>query len=61
MPIKDTVVRWLTVTMSGMRDNSVRRPRSGLCAMVVEDESELAALVGSYREHDAFEVTLSVD
>jgi len=29
--------------------------------MVVEDERELAALVGSYLERDGFEVTLSVD
>lgn len=34
------------------------RPRSGLRAMVVEDETELAALVGSYLERDGFEVTL---
>ena len=44
-----------------MTDNSARRPRSGLRAMVVEDETELAALVGSYLERDGFEVTLSVD
>ncbi|HZJ04350.1 MAG TPA: response regulator transcription factor [Nocardioidaceae bacterium] len=44
-----------------MTDNSARRPRSGLRAMVVEDERELAALVGSYLERDGFEVTLSVD
>ena len=37
------------------------RPRSGLRAMVVEDETELAALVGSYLERDGFEVTLSHD
>lgn len=35
------------------------RPRSGLRAMVVEDEAVLAALVGSYLEHDGFEVTLT--
>lgn len=37
------------------------RPRSGLRAMVVEDETELAALVGSYLERDGFEVTLVHD
>ena len=37
------------------------RPRSGRRAMVVEDETELAALVGSYLERDGFEVTLSHD
>lgn len=40
---------------------SGRRPRSGLRAMVVEDETELAALVGSYLERDGFTVTLSYD
>ena len=34
---------------------------SGLRALVVEDETELAALVGSYLERAAFEVTLSYD
>ena len=47
--------------MSGMTVNSARRHRSGLRAMVVEDETELAALVGSYLERDGFEVTFSVD
>ena len=37
------------------------RPRSGLRALVVEDETELAALVGSYLERDGFEVALSYD
>ena len=37
------------------------RPRSGLRAMVVEDETELAALVGSYLERDGLEVTLIHD
>ena len=37
------------------------KPRSGLRAMVVEDETELAALVGSYLERDGFEVTVSHD
>jgi DNA-binding response OmpR family regulator len=37
------------------------KPKSGLRAMVVEDETELAALVGSYLERDGFEVTVSHD
>lgn len=37
------------------------RPHSGLRAMVVEDETELAALVGSYLERDGLEVTLVHD
>ena len=34
---------------------------SGLRALVVEDEGDLAALVGSYFERDGFEVTISPD
>jgi DNA-binding response OmpR family regulator len=37
------------------------RPRSGLRALVVEDEQEIAELVGSYLEHDGFEVTVVHD
>lgn len=37
------------------------RPRSGQRAMVIEDEAELAAVVGSYLERDGFEVTLVHD
>ena len=37
------------------------RPGSGQRAMVVEDEPELASLVGSYLERDGFEVTISHD
>ena len=37
------------------------RPASGLRALVVEDEAELAGLVGSYLERDGFEVTLAYD
>lgn len=37
------------------------RPRSGLRAMVVEDEAALAALVGSYLEHEGFDVTIAND
>lgn len=37
------------------------RPRPGLRALVVEDETELAALVGSYLELAGFGVTLSHD
>jgi DNA-binding response OmpR family regulator len=43
--------------MGGMDMGS--RPMSGLRAMVVEDEAELAALVGSYLERDGFEVTIA--
>jgi DNA-binding response OmpR family regulator len=38
-----------------------RRPPSGLRALVVEDEQELAALLGSYLEHDGFEVSVVHD
>lgn len=37
------------------------RPGSGSRAMVVEDETELAAVVGSYLERDGFEVALVHD
>ena len=37
------------------------RHRAGLRAMVIEDEPELAALVGSYFARDGFEVTVSHD
>lgn len=37
------------------------RPRLGLRAMVVEDETQLARLLGSYLERDGFEVTLVHD
>jgi len=37
------------------------RPRSGLRALVVEDEQKLAELLGSYLEHDGFEVTVVHD
>ncbi len=37
------------------------RPRSGLRAMVVEDETRLAGLIGSYLERDGFEVSLVHD
>lgn len=36
-------------------------PRSGLRALVVEDEKELAELIGSYLEHDGFEVRVVHD
>lgn len=36
-------------------------PRTGLRALVVEDETHLAALVGSYLERSGFEVRLSYD
>ncbi|MEO7941919.1 MAG: response regulator transcription factor [Marmoricola sp.] len=44
-----------------MSDKIPLRPVSGLRAMVVEDETELAALVGSYLERGGFEVTLCHD
>jgi len=47
--------------MGRMTDEIPRRPASGLRAMVVEDETELAALVGSYLERGGFEVTLCSD
>jgi DNA-binding response OmpR family regulator len=37
------------------------RPSSGHRAMVVEDESELATLIGNYLERDGFEVTIAND
>ena len=37
------------------------RPPSGVRALVVEDETELAALVGSYLERAGFEVVLSYE
>lgn len=37
------------------------RPPSGLRALIVEDEQALAELVGSYLEHDGFEVTVVHD
>jgi hypothetical protein len=42
--------------MGCMTDEIPRRPAAGLRAMVVEDEIELAALVGSYLERGGFEV-----
>ena len=36
-------------------------PRSGLRALVVEDEKELAELIGSYLERDGFEVSVVHD
>lgn len=37
------------------------RPRMGLRAMVVEDEKELARVLGSYLERDGFDVTIAHD
>jgi DNA-binding response OmpR family regulator len=37
------------------------RPKRGLRAMVVEDEQELARVLGSYLERDGFDVTLAHD
>jgi DNA-binding response OmpR family regulator len=47
--------------MGCMTDEIPRRPAAGLRAMVVEDEIELAALVGSYLERGGFEVALCYD
>ena len=44
----------------GDRD-PVARPRSGLRALVVEDESSLATLLGNYLERDGFEVSVVLD
>ncbi|MCY7326641.1 MAG: response regulator, partial [Microbacteriaceae bacterium] len=44
-----------------MSDTIPRRPASGVRAMVVEDETELAALLGSYLQRGGFEVTLCHD
>ena len=43
-----------------LRDGEAR-PASGHRAMVVEDESELATLIGNYLERDGFEVTIAND
>ncbi|MGZ8726059.1 MAG: response regulator [Aeromicrobium sp.] len=45
----------------GASSDSNPRPRSGLRAMVVEDETSLATLLGSYLERDGFEVTVVHD
>ena len=37
------------------------RPRTGLRAMVVEDETQLAGLIGSYLERDGLEVAVVHD
>jgi DNA-binding response OmpR family regulator len=42
-------------------DSAPTRPPSGLRALVVEDETELAALLGSYLERDGFEVSIALD
>lgn len=39
----------------------MRRPRSGLRALVVEDEAQLATLLGSYLERDGFDVSVVHD
>ena len=48
-------------TASVVSQGGVARPFSGHRAMVVEDESELATLIGSYLERDGFEVTIAND
>lgn len=47
-------------TTSGPARNAPR-PASGLRALVVEDETSLARVLGSYLERDGFETTLSHD
>ncbi len=47
--------------MGTMTQDQPTGSRSGLRALVVEDETELAALVGSYLERAGFEVRLSYD
>ncbi len=41
--------------------NDLARPQSGMRALVVEDEVELAGLVGSYLQRDGFETALAHD
>lgn len=50
-----------TRSASGVGAGAGARPRTGRRAMVIEDETELAAVVGSYLERDGFEVTLVHD
>jgi DNA-binding response OmpR family regulator len=47
--------------MDAMPDTVIARsrPPSGLRAVVVEDEEDLASLIGSYLERDGFEVSLT--
>lgn len=45
----------------GAADQAKNHPRSGLRALVVEDEESLAGLVGSYLERDGFEVSIVHD
>ncbi|BBX26917.1 response regulator transcription factor [Mycolicibacterium alvei] len=40
---------------------TAQRPPTGLRAMIIEDETPLADLVGSYLERDGFEVTITAD
>ena len=46
---------------SSAAGRAAARPPTGLRAMVVEDEAQLAGLVGSYLERDGFEVTVVHD
>lgn len=41
--------------------SSTQRPPSGMRALVVEDETSLAGLIGSYFERDGFEAAISHD
>ena len=45
----------------GANTDMTVRPQSGLRAMVVEDETSLAALLGHYLERDGFEVSVVHD
>src|SRR5680860_1056908 len=52
----------MTQTPSERADTDMTvRPQSGLRAMVVEDETSLAALLGHYLERDGFEVSVAHD
>ena len=45
----------------GAKTEATTRPRSGLRAMVVEDETSLATLLGNYLERDGFDVAVVND
>lgn len=50
-----------TTSTGAVAASDANRPLTGLRAMAVEDEVELATLIGSYLERDGFEVTLVHD
>ena len=57
----DHLPRPLPHSESALSTGGRARPTSGMRALVVEDEVDLAALVGSYLDRDGFEVTLIHD